>query len=333
VVIYLALIALPLVRYEGLAISLPVLAYLFIKGEKTAAIASACALVAAMLAFSIFLRSKGLGLLPSSVLAKSSHEGWQATGRNLAANLQQYGFLLVVVVLLGLARWRDDKWFAAMLATASALHFAFGKYGWYGRYEVYYVAFVVVLGLKQLLRSDARWWPVAGTLPFAFTGLVYPTLTTPLAASNIYNQQAQMAKIATILNARVAVNDLGLVAFKSNNYVLDLWGLGSLEALQNRRNGKGSEWISAMMEAKEVNYAMIYDNWLPARPAQWIKVAELRLLQERITPGSDVVAFYATSVGAAANLREAIAQFSRVNHSKEFAIHFVDPPRAQVNSH
>ena len=39
-----------------------------------------------------------------------------------------------------------------------------------------------------------------------------------------------------MLNKDVAVNDLGLVSFNSSNKVLDLWGLGSIEAFNIIKN-------------------------------------------------------------------------------------------------
>lgn len=62
---------------------------------------------------------------------------------------------------------------------------------------------------------------------------------TPLAASDLYEQQYQMARLAQSFYRRaVAVNDLGLVAHGNNNYALDLWGLGSEQVRKARTAGQ-----------------------------------------------------------------------------------------------
>ena len=317
-----SLCLLPLVRYEGMAISLPVLAYQYASGSRRNSVIAAGALIAALIVFSLYLHAMGLGFVPSSVLAKSSYSDSGSTFYNFLGNIQKYGFLLVPVWLICYRKIaQGDSAFAAMLLGVSGLHFLFGKYAWYGRYEVYYVMFVVVLALKALLQKDVRLWWIVLSLPFVFFGLVYPTVTTPWASANIHNQQALMARIANILDEDVAVNDLGLVAFRGHRYVLDLWGLGSLEALRLRTgNAEGAVWIANLMQKKGVHYAFVYDDWFASHPANWIKVAELRLLQKKITAASDVVALYATSDANAMKLRAALGAFSKENSSDAFAL-------------
>ena len=320
---YSSLILLPLVRYEGLAISLPVLIYLFIVEERRFPAFSFIFLLAGIVSFSIYLNSKGLGFLPSSVLAKSSHADSTSTLQNLISNIKKHGFLLIPIFSICIIRFKEDKPFSLMLICVTALHFLFGKHGWYGRYEVYYILFILVISLKLFLRFEPKLWLVVFTLPFVFPDLVYATVTTPLASSNIFNQQAKMAAITKILDDKVAVNDLGLVALRSKNYVLDLAGLGSIDALNNRKIGGSIDWISKLMEKKDVKYAIIYDSWFPQRPHNWIKVADLKLLQKRITPASDSVAFYATSDEGVIKLRKVIDAFLQENASESYRFEFV----------
>jgi hypothetical protein len=149
---------------------------------------------------------------------------------------------------------------------------------------------------------------VIGTRP-----LWQSTLLTPAAARNIQDQQVQMALIAgKYLNKPVAVNDLGAVALSSRQYVLDLWGLGSYEALSLRRdpNADPRVWIPRLMADKKVEHAIVYDSWFPVTPENWIKVAELKLPGRQITPASDVVAFYATSPGSAETMSDSISRYA-----------------------
>jgi hypothetical protein len=330
---YVCVAALPLVRYEGLAISLPVLLYLFAKGERKQAFIHGALMTAGVAAFSLYLSSKGLGLLPSSVVAKtSSGGGLSGIAINASLNIKKYGFLVPPIALMCLALWPKDKLMAFMLLVITGLHFLFGKYGSFGRYEVYFLMFILPIGLKLLSeRSGPSSLLIALAFPFAFTGLFNCTLLTPLAGANIYNQQAQMARIANLLKAPVAVNDLGLVSYRSHRYVLDLWGLGSIEALKLRLAASSSgspDWMKVMMDRKNVEFAFVFDEWLPKKPDNWQKVADLRLLQRVITPGSDHVGMYATSPEAAAQMKLALVDFTMNNPSTQFKIVFKEQPKA-----
>lgn len=127
-----------------------------------------------------------------------------------------------------------------------------------------------------------------------------------------------MAKIAKKIDEPVAVNDLGLVALRTNKYVLDLWGLGSYEVLEARWEARNVEWLSSLMAHKKVSYAIVYDTWFPYRPTNWIKVGELKLLEKRITPASDTVTFYATSEKKAHKLAEILIEQGKANKSHKF---------------
>ena len=65
-------------------------------------------------------------------------------------------------------------------------------------------------------------------------------------AASTSDSQASTAVIA----APVAVNDLGWVAWRNDEYVLDLWGLASLQALEARRTYVESAWIEAQFAVK-----------------------------------------------------------------------------------
>jgi hypothetical protein len=274
-----------------------------------------------MAGFSLYLHALGLGYVPSSILAKSYYESSFSIGENLRGNLDRYGFLLLPIALIAMRRFKADLAFVLALLAAAALHFTFGKFGWFGRYEVYFVAFIVAIGLYELLLFARRAWWMAFALPLIFNGLLFSTVYTPLAASNIANQQRKMAVIARELGASVAVNDLGLVALESSQYVLDLGGLGSIEALQGRKeNGVDPGWIRQLMDRKEVEYAIVYPAAFPLVPANWVRVGELKLNQPLITPFSSVVAFFATSGPAEDRLRATLRAFAEKNQSPDYSL-------------
>jgi hypothetical protein len=323
--LYAALLLLPLVRYEGMAVSLPVLLYLFYRGEYVRSLCCGALLIGLVGAFSLFLAHLGLGYLPSSVIAKSDTTGVASILRNLISQFDKYGWvILILLVTCGLLSRR--KPLAVLLLTVTGLHLLFGKFGWFGRYEIYWLSFLGVfflhVGLRHLsVRGVAL---IFGLLPVAFAQLVYTTLATPLAAAAIYNQQYPMAQVAHRLDAPVAVNDLGLVALNNRHYVLDLWGLGSLEALKLRKTEQGPGWIEALMTRKGVHYAMVYEEWFPQRPANWIKVGELKMTTPKIAAAGDTVAFYATDRASAGRLKSVMQAYEREVPLARFHFEYTD---------
>ncbi|NOT84588.1 MAG: hypothetical protein HOP02_07375 [Methylococcaceae bacterium] len=322
--VFIAIVLLPLIRYEGLAIALPVLAYLFCRGDRKRAIIALLVLMVSVVGFSGYLYSLNLGLLPSSVLLKSSHGNLDSIVDNVIKNLDKYGFLLLPVALLSTYYWRKDFALALVIFSATLLHFILGKFGWFGRYEAYWLLFIFIFcyqNLKNKIDESAMSLITLLIIPFAFASMVFCTLKTPLAASNIYNQQVQTAKIAQMLAEPIAVQDLGVVALRSNQYVLDLVGLGSLEVLKLRQASSGFAWMETLMKRKAVKYAFIYDSDIREKPATWIKVAEMQIInQDVLTPAYDTVAFYAVDSQSTTKLRDVMSKFSSIEKSINFSV-------------
>jgi hypothetical protein len=213
--------------------------------------------------------------------------------------------------------WVPAPGLALVIAAVTALQFLFGHFGWFGRYEVWWLMFLVLFALRAVFDDFApprvslpTLLSGVAMLPLVFYPLTFDTLLVPAAAANVYNQQATLAAVARAIDAPVAVNDLGLVALRSGDYVLDLWGLGSLEALRARTTSSDPQWIRDTMASKGVRFAFIYDDWFPRKPAGWVRVGVLKLLGRRVTASSDTVTFYATDAGAAAQLRRTLERYS-----------------------
>jgi hypothetical protein len=319
---WLSVVLLPLIRYEGLAISLPVLAYLVLSpGRRLPALTAAAIIVGVVLGFSLFLHSHGVGLLPSSVLAKSGLALLHKLPRlaTLWNNIEQQLFFVVIALFAAVLFVREGKVREAVLLVLAptAAHLMFGRYGWFGRYHVYFAAWIVILFGTVYARAGLarlRLLSAALGLWFAFASLdsMIATLTTPLASRNIADQQKQMAIIARdYLDEPVAVNDLGFASFYAPRYLLDLGGLASYEALQAHADSASKDWIADLMARHHVEQAMIYDGMFPRQPASWIRVATLHLPRPWVAVGDDKVAFYSTSPEAAARLRQALANYRK----------------------
>lgn len=321
--IYGVIVLLPLVRYENLAIALPVLAYWFFKDNRKKALITLLILLIGVLGFSFFLWHLNLGFLPASVLAKSSHATSGAIVENVIKNIDQYGFMLLPVAWLGTRYWRTDRALAWVIFISTALHFTLGKFGWFGRYEPYWLLFILIFcydNLKQAINNSFVSILPLLMMPLVFWSLIFCTVKTPLAASYIYSMQAQTANITQLLGEPVAVNDLGLVALRSQHYVLDLYGLGNLEALQLRQSHADTLWAEVLMQKKAVKYAFVFDQWFAGKPASWLKVAELKLITQGTLIPWDTVSFYAVDGPSKVKLTAVMKKFMRTNHSDQFSI-------------
>jgi hypothetical protein len=320
----------PLVRYENFALTAVACLVVFLRGKRLIALGLGVGAVSGLAGFSFFLIKLGLPALPSSIVAKSHLSGdGNFLMRVLSAFQESFEsdrgvlLLLMVAALLSYAvRPQGGKMrvAAAGLAFAGILHACFGAYGWYHRYECY-VYGALLLGICQFFGenwSKLGKWTSANTAGFALFGLVlsFPytssLFTLPVAANNIYEQQYQMHRFATEWWKKpLAVNDLGWVTYGNDQYVLDLWGLGSYEALSARKSNADPVWMKDLAAKHEVGLVMVYENWVPGRTLGWVKVGELHLSRRRITPADSVVAFFATSEACALEIEQELVEFRK----------------------
>jgi len=324
-----ALVLAPLLRYEGLALSLSVLIVIAVrKLWRTAAIVL---LVILLLVggFSVFLLSMHLPPLPSSVLVKT---GMKATGgiyssfkflllmtQNLNQMRNTYSRMLLAAIGLSAGIYllwefsdKSLRWSSAMLTSfilfvMIAGHAVFGKFGMFYRYEAYLLVGTALMATyllqdtirKALAEKQRRYIYVTVMvmcLLTIFGHYINMTMEVPLASNNIYEQQYQMHRFVTeFYHGPVAVNDIGLVTYKNPNYVLDLVGLSSDEARRLNLNNPTAADYQALLARHNIHLAMVYDEWFAGKiPANWVKVATLKLSRKVVSVGGSEVQFYAT---------------------------------------
>lgn len=316
----LALVLLPLVRYEGFAVTVPLAALLYLRGFKKHSLISFLTPVLVLIGFSLFLKSLGLGWLPTSVVAKGA-EGSSGGGvlfplLNLKDNLvSREGILLAVLGLslffVGLFKEKSsgERLVALTGSAIVALHLLFGC----ATLDRRYIAYVWAIGLTILactgfapfryLLDTKRIFRALGVTALLCVGLfymnTYAIAMVPVGCNMIFQQQYQMHRFATeFYKEPVAVNDIGLVSFRNKNYVLDLFGLSSSEVLDARMNGEDIEWMNRVVLNKEIGLAMIYDTWYPIVPHEWDHIATLTRSPLLFSPTTDnAVRFYRTNAG------------------------------------
>jgi hypothetical protein len=177
---FAALVLLPLIRFEGAAFALAAIVGFALLGQRRFATAALAVIACALFVYAALMASRGLPLMPSSVLLKSriveaAYEHTSAIGAmfdNLGRSLANpYGQRLVLcgaVVVCG-AVWAraNHRLFIVCLVVLAAVaaHLIFGQYDWFYRYEVYVLilAVLAVLYVAAELRPRfaAREWMMA----------------------------------------------------------------------------------------------------------------------------------------------------------------------------
>jgi hypothetical protein len=326
-----ALVVSPLIRYECLSISVPVLGYLIFRGHFLKSFIVASLILGAIAGFSIFQIKLGLPPIPTSVMAKSS---FIASGGSLKVLYSSFlmgisckeGFLLFVGLLMFLSivlvkgRPLVEKLLAGTIGSGIILHLFFGQYGWYGRYEIYIwmitIITLIYLNRGRFYRIPERIGFYKGVGIILLTGILFGNqyiriiTTIPIASNNIYEQQYQLHRfVVDYYKKPVAVNDLGYVSYMNKNYVLDLWGLASIEALNLRLTENNFSWMSLLAKRKHVELAMIYENYFKPIPTDWRKIGELHLSKDRITPADSSVSFFALNKDTYGEIYRLIVKF------------------------
>ncbi len=320
----------PILRYEGLALATIAAGIIFITGHQRRGLIALALGLMPLVAFTGFLVSIGLDPLPNSVLAKqlAAAAGDLGPVQNVIAKFRNNigtggGAILlalilaiVVVFLLSIDIRRGRYRLLALALILSGMgHLMFGQVGWMNRYE-HYILVVLSSGLLVLLSAVQK--PISKPVIGAFGSVIIaaptvfylPEIITdfPVGARAVHHQQGQMSDFAKQhLNAPIAVNDIGWVAWNNQNYVLDLWGLASSEALELRLGNSAPGWAGPLAIRHNAPVAMIYDNWLDnAVGPNWVRLGEFRLKELRGFLGSGTVAFYATAPQHVDQVRRAL---------------------------
>jgi hypothetical protein len=316
----IALVMLPLVRFEGMAFAMAALAAFALLGRWRFAVISGTLIVVVLGLYAALMTSRGLPLLPSSIMLKSRILGDAYDHRSIVRSVLDnftsslaYPYalrLLVVTFAICGGAWslrRDRRSLIVCGAVLAAIfaHLGFGQYDSFHRYEVYICAlasvtliWIVAQLLPRLPVGNRSFTAVITGVTIGFVSLPYLTaaLQTPFASRGIYEQQHQLGRFAREFFPRpVAVNDLGLVSWRNSNFVLDLWGLGSEAVRKAKQSGTyGPAQIASLAESRGIEIAMIYDRWFQSgMPAGWTKVAVLHTTA--VTAAFGDVAFYRTA--------------------------------------
>ena len=335
------------IRYEGLFLILVIFSLFIIRKRL---LYSSFLFVLAIIPLAIYgliSISNGWYLLPNSVLLKGNTPMLSLIGiakffnhfsKHMAATphilILAMGALILFIFQFNKQKtlWKDSTIMLIIFAATTLLHMLFARTGWFFRYEAYLVAlgiFVISIGMREYLPKkisiefDKSLIPKYVAIvfliflvisPFAGRGLI-PLVRTPQATTNIYEQQYQMGLFLKQFyqGESVAANDIGAINYLADIKCLDLWGLGSLEVAEAKRNGcYDTQKIYNLAKQKKVRVAIVYDHWFAGYggiPSQWIKVGEWKISNNLVCAG-DTVFFYAVNPEEESKLIENLRIFS-----------------------
>ena len=322
----------PMIRFEAMAISVAAALFLIFDGRARLGVLLGALSILPVVGFMYFLTTLGLDQLPNSVNAKLGVGAAPDMGRfeyfiaKIAAKMRglaAMGFgLMLFLALVNLLRSRmmGDRRLVLMLAVASFAglgHMAFGQFGWMDRYEIYILVFLAAMLIVAAERGEGAFQNTTVLAVVAAMAVCSVQYYANIVQSSVYSprgislQQNQMARFAhEYVKAPVGVNDLGLVVWRNPNYVLDLFGLASKEALETRRSMPSQGWGAPLAAARDVDLVMIYDRWLHGTiGANWVRLGELHAAPPTGALGDNKVGFYATSPDAVADLRAKLEAF------------------------
>ncbi len=335
-------------RYEGMFPVALVVALAFARRRARLGAMIAAGGALPIVLFGLYSKSHGAHFLPTPVLLKGRHFDFNdlstifdLLGGDLLDRFGTEGYALAVAVacaaLAFLLGRRDGFWSTNVLALLLtlgmiALHLELASVGWFFRYESYFLATgITVAGasLVNLLPPRVELWKAAraqrATFAAAVVGLVILAAPlfrramlasdiTPLACRNIYEQQMQSARFleASFPHERVAVNDIGAVAWVGNDRVIDLVGLATLPVAE----AKGLKLDQPLKPAdvvrltEGVKVAIVYDDWFKENlPATWLRVGRWKIADNKSCAFA-TVSIYATEPASYPRVIEALRSFA-----------------------
>ena len=355
-----AALLLPSVRYEGVLITFVVAVALWSINRRRLALALLPVSLVPAALFSLYLHSQRLPWFPLSVLVKSSYKFQDHSSlpvrvirlivETLLATLrdpERAPEFLIVIALAWLA-WRSRRTPGACLvlaatAAAGTVQVFLGPVGWFYRYEIYCLAFTLLIAIAADMRLSpsglhpgippsldltapaasshvlTRAHTVPGMLLVTVGALAMfyarPQLGISQAALGIWQEQAQLGRFASQFHTGpVALNDLGWVSFlrRPDQYTLDLVGLGSYEAFKIKERDRTPTWLDNITREHSVGLVMVYPEWFPKGiPASWTPVAKLCAndVDPSLSATAPRVMFYATPIADRERLLAELQQF------------------------
>jgi hypothetical protein len=172
-----------------------------------------------------------------------------------------------------------------------------------GRYSTHLAPLAVVVGVIGLSRLVGHWrrrgrWAAAAFLILAAVWLWPASLRYAEAVREINAMQVHLGRwVDRTLpkDARLALNDVGAIAYFSRREVVDLIGLVTPEIIQHRREGEAG--VLRFLDRQCPDYLIIFPAWFPAISTmtdRFTPIYQVKLEQHRVA-GADLMVVYETA--------------------------------------
>jgi hypothetical protein len=273
----LVLVLSVLTRYETMFQALP-LAFLLFPQSKKAASGVFIASTLPVIVFGLWMLGQGGFFLPNGLIMKSSVLSGHPLN-NLLTNLKDgipiWGLALL---LLGISKaHKESLWFAGTVG----LNTIFGAYGWYYRYEAWLVAWGLVLLVEQYQPMSQKWlW-----LPGIIVGFALGSRSLdawryfPGRCVYILDTKVNLARALaeTTPALRLALHDIGAMAWYTDFYLIDIAGLGSTDVAQLSLSKQFTGVsISQLLADQHAELLFATASWMAQDPLPgWKPVAQL----------------------------------------------------------
>jgi hypothetical protein len=324
-----SLIVAPLVRYENFAVTLPVLFYLFWNGERKQATGAFFISTITIILFSSFLYMNDLGLLPTSILVKSSFNNqsgiWGTLGDrllNVKRNILSWHgglFLLMVLPIILYFKTKLTNRIFYMMITSIILHYFAGRFGWYYRYEIYLQLFIIMSLIYYVFQQEIT-TPLKYRKKLLISVFICmsflngaPLVNDIYAARNVYDHHYFMHKFAQeYYTENIAVSDLGYISYDNEKYILDFGGLASKYVFDKNKTSENNEWLTGLAKKYDVKLAILHRKAFPELPKGWKEIAVLKLSAKKISVYDDEISFISLDESEEARIRSALERFNKV---------------------
>ena len=285
-----------------------------------------------------------LGFVPSSIMAKSiignelniMSQLKSILGKFVTQFLQPHIIALYVLNALILVKsYLLNKKFLVILTvlfiSTLFIHLALAKLGWLYRYEAYLIIFALLnifIYIYTIYELNIKWAFIIllFIFPIFSKQVIYAPFTSILGTKNIYEQQIQMANFLhqQCDTCSIAANDIGAITYFTNIHLLDMYGLGSYEVIEHKKNGTYTNEVkNDLLRSKNVSLVIVYDNWFKNITLDnYTKIAEWKIQNNKVC-GGDTVSFYSRHDEIDKNFLK-VKNYSKNNLPQDVIVSFVE---------
>lgn len=337
------------IRYEDLIMVLIVFILLFLSGKRLLSLGILITGFIPLLIYGLFSTSNGGMFIPNTLLLKSSLPALNPEGiirfiSRAFSNITE-PHILVMLALLTLLyiiniykkiRFRDIRQLLLIVTAISLIInmsiIEYNHNGSFYRYEAYLIALgilAVSLSIHGITNDIKNYFSfinskfVKASVFLLMLVVLSPFFVRMLTAAGIlhasmeyYKQQYQMAQFCKSYagDMTIALNDIGMVNYYTENKIFDLLGLSDIDVAKHRLNRTYSTSVIESLGIKEnVKLVMCYGNWFDeygGLPASWKKIAEWTMTDRNLYLGNSTVDIYITDPADEKYIREKLIEYS-----------------------